>query len=76
MEKQPSTTADAACKIQLTAEEQLANTIVNRLIAHGLLPESLGEETFYGLSEGKLNESDWRLIAEKALTIKQRSGET
>lgn len=73
MEKQQPTTANATHKIQLTAEEQLANIIVNKLIDHGLLPESLAEETFYGLSEGKLNESDWRLIGEKALTIEQRS---
>jgi len=55
--------------IQLTSEETLANTIVNRLLAQGLLPESLAEETYYGLSEGRLRESDWRLLAEKALAI-------
>ncbi|MCB9009889.1 MAG: hypothetical protein H6656_21390 [Ardenticatenaceae bacterium] len=53
--------------IQLTAEELLANTIVNKLVSQGLLPQSLAEQTFYGLCEGKLRESDWRLLAEKAL---------
>jgi hypothetical protein len=61
--------------IKLSAEELLANTIVNRLIEQGLLPEALAEESFYGLSEGKLGESDWRLLAEKALTMQQRNGE-
>jgi len=62
-------------EIKLSAEELLANTIVNRLIEQGLLPEALAEESFYGLSEGKLGESDWRLLAEKALTMQQRNGE-
>lgn len=53
--------------IQLTTEEQLANTIVNKLVAQGLLPPSLAEQTFYGLCEGKLRESEWRLLAEKSL---------
>lgn len=53
--------------IQLTTEELLANTIVDRLISQGLLPQSLAEQTFYGLCEGKLRESEWRLLAEKAL---------
>lgn len=57
---------------QLTPEESLANNIVNKLITQGLLPESLAEETFYGLSEGRLRESDWRLLAEKALDIEGR----
>ena len=63
MDKQTKTEGE----IRLSVEEMLANTIVNRLIEQGLLPRALAEETFYGLSEGKLGESDWRLIAEKAL---------
>ncbi len=68
MNKQKS--ADAHTTIQLTVEERVANTIVNRLIIQGLLPESLAEEIFYALSEGHLRESDWRLLAEKALANK------
>lgn len=62
-------------RIKLSAEELLANTIVNRLIKQKVLAETLAEETFYGLSEGKLGESDWRLIAEKTLIIERRNGE-
>lgn len=71
MDKQTKTEGE----IRLSVEEMLANTIVNRLIEQGLLPSDLAEETFYGLSEGKLGESDWRLIAEKALAIEQRGEE-
>ena len=74
MDKQELTETGTEYETQLTAEETLANTIVNRLITQGLLPESLAEETFYGLSEGKLLESDWRLLAEKALA-KEAGGE-
>ncbi|MCA9995700.1 MAG: hypothetical protein KDE56_08140 [Anaerolineales bacterium] len=63
----PELAAGKRHNIQLTAEEKLANTIVNRLVAQGLLPQALAEQTFYALCEGKLREADWRLLAEKAL---------
>lgn len=75
MDKQKPSGADIESGIQLSAEELLANTIVNRLIKQKVLAETLAEETFYGLSEGKLGESDWRLIAEKTLIIERRNGE-
>lgn len=75
MGKQKRSGAEIEHEIQLSAEELLANTIVNRLINQKVLSEALAEETYYGLSEGKLSESDWRLIAEKTLTLERRNGE-
>jgi hypothetical protein len=75
MDKQKPSGVDIEPVIQLSAEELLANAIVNRLIKQEVLSQTLAEETFYGLSEGKLGESDWRLIAEKTLIIERRNGE-
>jgi hypothetical protein len=50
----------------LTPEEMVANAIVIQLVKEGLLLEDDADLTYYGLLEGKLRQSDWRLLAEKA----------
>jgi len=65
METYPST--DTTNMSHLTADAKVARKIVNKLTDHGLLLETSGEQLFHDLGEGSMRESDWRLLAEKAL---------
>lgn len=56
-------------------DETVADQIVRRLIAAGLLPQQYAKYTKQQLANGTLRAEDWRLLAEKALEVTKRENE-
>lgn len=50
-----------------TPDEKVAERIVSRFVATGLLPAQFAPALQAQLAEGKLSTEDWRLWAEKAI---------
>lgn len=61
--------------VEKTPDEVVAEQIVARFVATGLLPEQYGEQTREQLANGKLKAEDWRLLAEIALEWQAREGD-
>lgn len=57
-----------------TPDETVADQIVKRLVAAGLLPQQYAVQTRSQLASGALRAEDWRLLAEKALELAGREG--
>lgn len=55
-----------------TPDETVADQIVKRFVAAGLLPPQYAEQTITQLAGGTLRAEDWRLLAEKALELVDR----
>ena len=66
---------DAADPEILSPNEQVAQRIVARLLASGLIAASQAETVRRGLAAGTLKATDWRLLAEKALQMEARSAQ-
>lgn len=52
-----------------TPDETVADQIVRRLVAAGLLPPQYANQTRNQLATGALRAEDWRLLAEKAIEL-------
>jgi len=60
-----STSANADAR--LTPDDQVAQRIVKRLIAEGLIKQAHAKEIWMGLAEGTARSADWRFLAESSL---------
>lgn len=52
----------------------LARTIVDRLVAEGLVPEERRKAVEHGLAEGTYTVGDWRGLAESTFDRERRGG--
>lgn len=59
----------------LSPNEQVAQRIVARLLASGLIAHSQAEPVRHGLAAGTLKAADWRLLAENALEMEVRDAQ-
>ncbi len=55
-----------------TPDKTVAQRIITRLIAAGLLPEPLANQTQNQLASGTMRTEEWRLLAEKVLEAAAR----
>lgn len=53
-------------------DAQVAHSIVERLLADGLIDPSQKAAVWLGLAEGTARGGDWRLLAENALAMEER----
>ena len=53
-------------------DEQVAQRIVARLLADGLIAPQQAEAVRRGLADGTFKAADWRLLAENALQLEVR----
>lgn len=53
----------------LTPDGQVAQRIVNQLVAEGLIDATQAESVWRGLASGAARSSDWRYIAETAVVM-------
>lgn len=60
-----STSANADAR--LTPDDQVAQRIVKRLLAEGLIKQAHAKEIWMGLVEGTARSADWRFLAESSL---------
>jgi hypothetical protein len=56
-----------------TPSSLLAQKIVSRLVAEGLLGKEYGSSVVIRLEDGKMQPSDWKLVFEKSLGMHKKS---
>lgn len=57
-------------------DAQVADSIVRQLVDEHLISESQANEIRLGLATGSIKATDWRWIAEKALELEARYGQS
>ncbi len=50
--------------IKQTPSKKLADIIVKRLITEGIIDDKAAKNLFNKISDGKINQDDWRLLIE------------